>query len=230
MTTHRKIKDLPISERPYEKFLNFGEASLSDADLLAIVIKTGTRNKSSLDVAHRILEGHHGNLLNLYDMSFDEFLEIDGIGQIKAIQLKCIAELSKRIARTNSGYKLSLDNAQTVAEYYMENLRHIKNEHFICAYFDIKNHFLGDCDLAVGSYNCAYVEEREILRIGLEKRASAIILIHNHPSGDCTPSQADVDMTEQIAQKVKYFGFNLRDHIIIGDNRYFSFYEHNIIT
>ena len=84
--------------------------------------------------------------------------------------------------------------------------------------------------MAVGSYNCAYVEEREILRIGLEKRASAIILIHNHPSGDCTPSQADVDMTEQIAQKVKYFGFNLRDHIIIGDNRYFSFYEHNIIT
>ena len=92
MTTHRKIKDLPISERPYEKFLNFGEASLSDADLLAIVLKTGTRNKSSLDVAHRILEGHHGNLLNLYDMSFDELLEIDGIGQNKAIQLKCIAE------------------------------------------------------------------------------------------------------------------------------------------
>ena len=229
MTTHRKIKDLPISERPYEKFLNFGEASLSDADLLAIVIKTGTRNKSSLDVAHRILEGHHGNLLNLYDMSFDELLEIDGIGQIKAIQLKCIAELSKRIARTNSGYKLSLDNAQTVAEYYMENLRHNKNEHFICAYFDIKNHFLGDCDLAVGSYNCAYVEEREILRIGLEKRASAIILIHNHPSGDPTPSKSDVSLTKNVHTIGEMMNIPLTDHIIIGDNRYISFREEGYI-
>ena len=223
MISHKTIKELPVSERPYEKFMTFGVDALSDADLLAVILKTGTKNKSSLDIAHSILQGHHGNLLNLYEVSFDEFLKIEGIGKIKAIQLKCIAELSKRIARTNSGYSLSLDNPKSVAEYYMENLRHNKNEHFICAYFDIKNHFLGDCDLAVGSYNCAYVEEREILRIGLEKRASAIILIHNHPSGDCTPSQADVDMTEQIAQKVKYFGFNLRDHIIIGDNRYFSF-------
>ena len=230
MISHKTIKELPVSERPYEKFMTFGVDALSDADLLAVILKTGTKNKSSLDIAHSILQGHHGNLLNLYDVSFDEFLKIEGIGKIKAIQLKCIAELSKRIARTNSGYSLSLDNPKSVAEYYMENLRHNKNEHFICAYFDIKNHFLGDYDLAVGSYNCAYVEEREILRIGLEKRAASIILIHNHPSGDCNPSQSDIEMTEKIHEKASFFGFSIRDHIIIGDNRYFSFYEHNIIT
>lgn len=229
MTEHRTIKELPESERPYEKFMSLGEAALTDADLLAIILKTGTKNKTSLDVAYEILNGHHNNLLNLYELSYEELMKFDGIGRIKAIQLKAIAELSRRISRTNSGYSLSLNNSDSVARYYMENLRHNKNENFICAYFDSKNHFLGDCNLAVGSYNCAYVEEREILRVGLEKRASTIIMIHNHPSGDCTPSQADVDMTLKVKEKVDFFGFILRDHIIIGDNRYFSFYEHNII-
>lgn len=228
MSGHITIKELPESERPYDKFVKYGPASLSDAELLAIILKTGTKELTSIDIARSILSGRHNNLLNLYELSYDELIKYDGIGRIKAIQLKAVAELSSRISRTNSGYNLIMRNPNTVAEYYMENLRHNRNESFICAYFDAKNHFLGDYIIALGSYNCVYIEEKEIFKCAYEKYAASIILVHNHPSGDCNPSDADISLTDRIKEKASYLGFNLVDHIIIGDNQYFSFLEHNI--
>ena len=115
MSKHFTIKNLPESERPYEKFVKYGAENLSDAELLAIIIKTGTAKENSVDIARQILQGNHNNLLNIYDLSYREMMQYPGIGSIKAIQLKAVAELSKRIARTKSGYDLRLDNPFSIA-------------------------------------------------------------------------------------------------------------------
>ena len=122
MSEHFTMKNLPESERPYEKYLLYGEESLSDAELLAIILKTGTKEANSLDIAREILTGNHNNLLNLYDLSYHDLLQFSGIGNVKAIQLKAIAELAKRIAKTSSGYQLKMNNPNCVANYYMEQL------------------------------------------------------------------------------------------------------------
>jgi DNA repair protein RadC len=179
MDKHIAVKELPESERPYEKFLRYGVSSLSDAELLAIIIKTGTRNKTSLEVAQSLLYEKHRNLLNLYDLSFEEMKKIPGIGKVKAIQLKAAAELSLRIAGTKRGYSLRLDKVSSVADFYMERLRHEKQEILMCAYFDAKANFLGDAKLSVGSTNFAYFSAKDVLRCALEKNATLLVLIRH---------------------------------------------------
>ena len=226
MSKHFTMKNLPKSERPYEKLLNYGEESLSDAELLAIILKTGTKTENSVDVARCLLEGNHNNLLNLYDLSYRDLMKISGIGPVKALQLKAVAELSKRIARTNSGYHLNLNTPATIADYYMEQLRHKKEEVMIGAFFDSKCHFLGDVVISKGSVNFAYVSPREVFRYAFEYDAVMIIILHNHPSGDPTPSEDDVRITYRIGKGARILELQLVDHIIIGDNRYYSFKEH----
>lgn len=228
MNRHIVVKELPESERPYEKLLNYGSSCLSDAELLAVVIKTGTKNKTSLDLARELLSRKHHNLLNLYEDSIEEMMQISGIGQVKAIQLKAIAELSLRIARTNRGYQLRLSNIRSIAEYYMEQLRHEKQEILLCAYFDAKANFLGDAKLSVGSTSFAYFSAKDVLRNALERNATLLVLLHNHPSGDPTPSQDDIKVTEHMRECANLLDMNLVDHIIIGDNQYFSFKEQSL--
>ena len=168
MHNNKTIKNLPASERPYEKFLSLGASGLSDADLLAIIIKTGTRDKTVIDIAQDILSGRHGNLLNLYEMSYEELLNIPGIGQIKAIQLKAIAELSLRIAKTKKVQSIRMNNPQTIADYYMEQMRHLANEVVICAYFDVKSRFLGDKFISKGSLSSSVVDIGSIIRTALD--------------------------------------------------------------
>lgn len=225
MTKHFTMKTLPESERPYEKFLAHGEESLSDAELLAIILKTGTKQENSVDIARRILQGNHNNLLNLYDLSYRELLRYPGIGPVKAIQLKAVAELSKRIARTQSGYQLKMDNPSTIADYYMEQLRHQKEELLVCAFFDSKCNFLGDVVISKGSVNYAYVSPRDIFRHAFDYEAVMMILLHNHPSGDPTPSEDDISVTYRIEKGARILELQLVDHIIIGDKTYYSFKE-----
>lgn len=227
MSEHFTMKSLPESERPYEKFLTYGEESLSDAELLAIILKTGTKTKNSVDVARQLLEGNHNNLLNLYDLSYRDLMKISGIGPVKALQLKAVAELSKRIARTNSGYHLDMHTPSSIAAYYMEQLRHKKEELLIGAYFDAKCHFKGDVVISKGSVNFAYVSPREIFRHAFDYDAVLFIILHNHPSGDPTPSEDDMRITYRIQKGAEILELQLIDHIIIGDNRYYSFNEHN---
>ena len=229
MHKNKTIKNLPASERPYEKFLSGGASGLSDADLLAIIIKTGTKDLSSVDIAHEILSHKQGNLLNLYEMSYEELLRIPGIGQVKAIQLKAIAELSLRISKTTRIESLRMNTPSTIADYYMEQMRHLREEIVMCAYFDVKSRFLGDKFISKGSLCSSVVDISSILKTALEKNASKIVLLHNHPSGDCTPSRDDIVVTDNLSDGSKIFSIELCDHIIIGDNEYYSFYENNLI-
>lgn len=230
MSKHFTMKNLPESERPYEKYLKYGEENLSDAELLAIILKTGTKKENSLDVARRLLEGNHNNLLNLYDLSYHDLLRIPGIGPVKAIQLKAVAELSKRIATTQSGYHLNMNTPKTIAEYYMEQLRHRKEEVVVCAFFDSKCHFLGDVLLSKGSVDFAYVSPRDIFRHAFDYEAVMFVLLHNHPSGDPRPSEEDFRVTYRIHKGAQILELQLVDHIIIGDNQYYSFKEHKQLT
>ena len=225
MSKHFTMKTLPESERPYEKFLSQGMDSLSDAELLAIIIKSGTKEESSLDIARRLLQGNHNNLLNLYDLSYRDLMKFSGIGQVKAIQLKAVAELSKRIAKTNSGYTLQMDTPAFIANYYMEQLRHEKEELLICAFFDSKCNFLGDVNLSKGSVNYAYVSPREIFLHAFDFKAVFFVMLHNHPSGDPYPSEDDLQITYRVGKGAQILELQLADHIIIGDNRYYSFKE-----
>ena len=230
MSEHFTMKNLPESERPYEKYLLHGEESLSDAELLAIILKSGTKDANSLDIAREILKGNHNNLLNLYDLSYKDLTHFPGIGQVKAIQLKAVAELSKRIAKTSSGYRLKMDNPESIANYYMEQLRHAKQELLLCAFFDAKNNFLGDAIISKGAVNYAYVSPREIFRYAFEYEAVMIILLHNHPSGDPSPSEDDLRITARIEKGAQILQLELVDHIIIGDNTYYSFKENERIN
>lgn len=229
MQTNKTIKELPASERPYEKFLSLGASGLSDADLLAIIIKTGTKDKSAVDIAQEILSARHGNLLNLYEMSYDELIQVSGIGQIKAIQLKAVAELSMRISKAKRARSIRMNTPVTIADYYMEQMRHLQQEVVICAYFDVKSRFLGDKFISKGSLSSSVVDISSVMRTALEKNASKIVLLHNHPSGDCTPSKDDIAVTDRLAEGSRIFSIELCDHIIIGDNEYYSFYENKII-
>lgn len=227
--SHIAIKNLPESERPYERFRTLGAKALSDAELLAIIIKTGTKEMTSLDLARNLLSECQGNLLNLYELSYEQLLDIRGIGPVKAVQLKAVAELSRRIARTNRGYSLSLGSPASIADYYMEEMRHHRKEVFAGAFFDAKCNFLGDSIITTGSVSKAVVSPMELFRKALLRSAVMVVILHNHPSGDPKPSENDISLTKQVEQGAGLLGLTLADHIIIGDNRYFSFKENHML-
>ena len=229
MSQHTIVKELPLSERPYEKLLTYGAGQLSDAELLAIIIKTGTRDLNSLDIARMLLSGGQGNLLNLYEFSYERLKQLPGIGAVKAIQLKAVAELSKRIAKTNRGYHIRMNDSFSVADYYMEELRHLSKEIVIAAMFDAKGIFIGDEQISIGSTTYVYVSPKDIYRKVLEHNATIFIMIHNHPSGDPTPSKDDISITQRMQECAKLLEISFADHIIIGDNDYFSFQEQGLL-
>lgn len=227
--SHIAVKNLPESERPYERFRNLGPKALSDAELLAIILKTGTRNLTSMELARELLSRCQGNLLNLYELSYEQLLEIRGIGTVKAIQLKAVAELSRRIARTDRGYRLSLGSPASIADYYMEEMRHRRKEVFVGAFFDAKCKFLGDSVIATGSVSQAFVSPMELFRKALMRSAVMIVILHNHPSGDPAPSEEDIQLTRRVEKGAQLLGLTLADHIVIGDNRYYSFRENHML-
>lgn len=224
------VKELPDSEKPYEKFLKYGAGALSDAELLAVIIKSGTNGIRSVEVAQEFLSTGNRNLLNLYDISYEEMIKIRGIGKVKAIQLKCVAELSKRITETKYYDRICLDRPDSVAGYYMEKLRHERKEHLILCMFDSKCHLIEDRVISVGSMDSSVVSPREIFQTALICQAVHLILVHNHPSGVPEPSKADDLVTERIFRCGGLMGIALSDHIIIGDKTYYSYREKNRIV
>lgn len=219
------VKELPDSEKPYEKFLESGVESLSDAELLAVIIRSGTQGKRSVEVAQDLLSEGERSLLNLYTLSYADMQKIPGIGRIKAIQLKCIAELSKRIAKVHYQDKICLDNPRSIAEYYMERMRHEKKECTLVLFFDARCRLLEDVMMSVGSATAAFVSPREIFLAALARDAVQIVLMHNHPSGDPGPSAEDDAVTKRVAESGKLLGIPLVDHIIVGDHSYYSYRE-----
>ncbi len=229
MKTHITMKEMPESEQPLEKCIRYGARALSDAELLAVILKTGTRNLTALQLAQLFLSRKEKNLLNLVNMRPEEMKEIPGIGQVKAAQLKCIAELAERIAKTSRLRDVRLNEPASVAGYYMESLRHKTKENLLLAMFDAKSHLLGEETISVGTVTNSLVSPREIFMIAMEYRAAHIVLLHNHPSGDPTPSEADLAVTRRVAEGGRILEIVLADHIIIGDNRYISFRENGLL-
>ena len=215
---------------PYEKFEKFGSESLTDIELLAIIIRTGTKNMSALNLAKKIIglssdSGQSHGLLSLLHLSLEELMSIKGIGKVKAIRLKCITELSKRIAMESFKTGLRFDSPKSIAAYYMEQLRHKETEHVILVMCDGKNQFLKDCILSSGTVNMSLLSPREIFMMAIKTQAVNILLVHNHPSGDPTPSKDDILITKRIHEASQIMNIPLVDHIIIGDNNYRSFKE-----
>ncbi len=217
---------------PYEKFLRFGPQHLTESELLAIILRTGTREKSALELANEVLakaKYPREGLLGLYDVSLEELMEIKGIGEVKAIKLKCLTELSMRISRATAKQGLCFTNSKTVAEYFMENLRHKQNEYVILVCLDAKGQLICEKELSKGSVRMSLISPRDIFLEALQAKAVNFILIHNHPSGDPAPSSIDRELTKNIRDLGLKMDIFLLDHIIIGDNKYFSFKEASCI-
>lgn len=219
------VKELPDSEKPYEKFLKSGAGSLSDAELLAVIIRSGTQGRRSIEVAQDFLKKGNRNLLNLYEIPYEDMIRIHGIGRVKAIQLKCIAELSTRISETYYQDRICLDNPRSIADYYMERMRHEKQERLLVLFFDAKCRLLADVRMSVGSATTAFVSPREIFLAALRYKAVQLVLVHNHPSGTPEPSVEDDAVTKRVAECGCLLGISLVDHIILGDHSYYSYHE-----
>ncbi len=224
-SSHMKVKDLPESERPYEKLLDRGSEALSDAELLAIIIKTGTRNLQSIEVAQRVLSlnKYEKGLSGLYNLSIEQFKEVEGIGEVKAMQIMAVLEFSKRLAKHKAVREFNIDSPASLAKIYMEEMRYLKQEHFKVVYLDTKNNIMGDKDVSIGTINSTLVHPREVFCDAVKHSAANIIVLHNHPSGDPSPSQEDEKVTIKLFEAGKILGINLLDHIIIGDGKYFNF-------
>lgn len=225
------MKSLPESERPYEKAAEYGVESLSDAELLAVILRTGTKDKSVRDLAEEILKlGNPSGLPGLLHHSLADYQEVRGIGIVKAIQLSCIGELSKRIwksAKVTS--ELICRNPAVIAEYFMEEMRHKEQEFLKMLILNTKNVLMKDIDISKGTVNASLATPREIYIEALKHRGSSVILLHNHPSGDPMPSKDDCLFTKRVAEAGKMIGISLLDHIIIGDNSYVSLKERGIL-
>ncbi len=228
---HSTIKGLPDEERPYEKCLKMGPAVLTDAELLAVILRTGTRGATSIELAREILNGSEEkpNLLGLYGLTVPQLRRIKGVGTVKAIQIQCITELARRMAKAKAGEGRSLRSADAIADYYMEDFRHLEQEQVMLLMFDTKGALLRDEVISKGTVSQSCVSPREIFLTALKNHAVYVILMHNHPSGDVTPSPEDRLLTKRVWEAGNLLGIALMDHIIVGDKRYFSFREQGII-
>lgn len=215
-------------EMPYEKFVRFGEWSLTEAELLAVILRTGTKDNSAVALGRHILE-KAGSLIGLYNIGLDALMEIKGIGQVKAVKIKCIAELSRRMAKECAKDGLKFNSPTTVAAYYMEELRHEKREKVMLILLDSKGQVLKEITLSTGTVNASLISTREIFIEVLKAEAVGIVLLHNHPSGDPMPSDNDRDITLKIKKGAELLNVAFVDHIIIGDNRYYSFKEKELV-
>lgn len=226
-----KMKELSENERPYEKCLRYGAEYLSDTELLAVLLRTGVKGMNSLELAQKILQtpSEGTGLLNIHHLTLQKLKNIRGIGTVKAIQILCLSELAKRLAKTSAGEGLIFNNPSTIAEYYMEELRHQKQEQMKLLMLNTKTKLIGETDISKGTVNASLVSPRELFIEALNQEAVSIILIHNHPSGDPTPSKSDILLTKRVKDAGDLIGIELLDHIIIGNNCYISFSEQKMI-
>jgi DNA repair protein RadC len=226
------MKDLPKEDRPYEKCLRHGPEALNDAELLAVIIRTGSREESSLALAGRILAlGSPGEgLLGLLHRSLGDYASIKGVGEVKGAQLLCIGELSRRIwKRKAREEKEAFKGPDDIAAYYMEDMRHLEQEEIRVMFLNTKQVMVRELTVSRGTVNASVITPREILIEALRCLAVSMVLVHNHPSGDPTPSPSDKLLTRRIREAGEVVGITLLDHIIIGDREYLSFREQNII-
>lgn len=227
-----KMKELPETERPYEKLEQYGEKTLTNAELLAIIIKTGTKEETAIGLAQKILKlntNERKNGLNfLRDLAVEEFMKIKGIGKVKAIQLKAVCEIATRMNASTNYKEKRILKPKDIAEILIEKMRFEKQEILKVAMLNNKNDLLKIKDIAIGSGNFVVATIRSVLNEAVKIEAAKIILIHNHPTGDPTPSDADIDFTKKVEQASQILGIQLLDHIVIGNNSYTSIFSQRL--
>ena len=224
-----KIKDLPEELRPQEKVRRNGAESLSDTELLAVLLRTGVKDLNVLALSSELLKNAGGTLAGLYGMTEEDLLRIPGIGRVKAAQIQCLRVLVSRIAKSEEGPKPDFSSPERVYRYYAEEYRMAEQEHVKILLLNTRMRLLREIEISKGSIRSAMVPVREILVKALRENVVTVILLHNHPSGDPEPSEEDIRATFELEQACSMVGLSLADHIIIGGHSYVSMREKGII-
>jgi DNA repair protein RadC len=222
------IKELPEEERPREKLIKYGAESLTNAELLALIIRIGNRERTAVELAQDILN-HYGGIKGLNYSGIADLISIKGVGKAKAVQIMAVLELSKRLAALNSDEKEVIKTPEDVANLVMPELRFFTQEVFKLVLLDIKNQVLALPVISKGGLSSSIVHPREVFKEAIKKSAAAVILVHNHPSGIPEPSKDDIKITRRLIDAGNIIGIDVLDHIIIGDGIYLSMKEKGII-
>ena len=224
------IKDWPEDERPRERLVKFGGDALSDAQLLAILIGSGDRgaNKNAVDICRDLLK-QFNNLNELDRVSINELCQVKGIGLAKATQIKAALEVGKRMASTRSGNNKKMTTSRAFVDYFAPFMKNLRKEMVKVALLNSKLHIVKDIVVSEGSVDASIVHPREVMIPAIRESATKIVLIHNHPSGDPTPSPADIEITHRVYKAGEIIGIKLLDHIIIGGTEFYSFADEGMI-
>ena len=221
------IKEMYREERPYEKCERYGAENLTDVELLAVLLRSGTHGENSIQLARKLLHTDFGGegVLSLHQWTRERLMKVKGIGKVKATQILCLSELSRRMAKAAASDRLNFSAPETIANYYMEDMRHKKREVLRLLLLNAKARLIGESDISTGTVDMALISPRELFVEALQRSAVFIILLHNHPSGDPTPSREDVLITRRVLEAGRLIGVELLDHIVIGDNCFVSMRE-----
>ncbi|WP_212943586.1 RadC family protein [Heyndrickxia oleronia] len=218
------IRDYPAGERPRERLVKHGARSLSNQELLAILLRTGTKDESVIQMANRVLQAFDGLRL-LKEASLEEIMKIKGIGFAKAVQILATIEIGRRIGNLTYNDRYIIRSPEDAANYVMNDLRFLSQEHFVCIYLSTKNQVIHQQTIFIGSLNASIVHPREVFKEAFRRSAASIICIHNHPSGDPGPSREDIEVTKRLVECGKIIGIEILDHLIIGDKKFVSLKE-----
>ena len=220
-----KLKKLPDEEKPRERFMKYGKENISTNELIEIVLKSGTRKAGIKEISHNIMSSVN-NINELKDMEVNKLMDIDGVSKLKAIEIAAAIELGRRVYEDDSYKELvELTNPSTIINYFHNLFKNKKQELFYVVYLDNQKKYIDKKLLFKGTVNYSLVHPREIFKEAYLLSASYIVCIHNHPSGNASPSGNDIDITKRIKEIGNMHGIGLLDHIIIGDNNYYSFFE-----
>lgn len=223
------FKNIPDCDKPRERLYMYGSENLSNEELIAIILKTGTKNVSVKELSLKLLETV-GDISKFRDIGINTLMKIDGIGRVKAIEIKAALEFGRRVYMSSDRIdKISLNSASAIYEYFYDLLSDKKQEYFYCVYVDTKGKYIDKKCLFIGTINSSIVHPREIFKEAYLLSANGIICVHNHPSGETTPSKEDKLITKKLKEISIIHGINFIDHIIIGSGNYFSFYENNML-
>lgn len=228
MAENMRIMDLPENERPQERLIRYGPESLSNSELLALILRTGTAEENIIILCNRVLKEANG-LNGLLNYSLEEFIKLKGIKTAKAAQLMALAEISRRFKSYKAGEERKITQPKDAAEFVMESMRSLKQEVLKVLMVNTKNVIINVKDVSLGSLNSSIVHPREVFAEAVKKSCASIIVCHNHPSGDPTPSSEDINITHRLKECGKILGIELLDHIVIGNGVYVSLKEKGIL-
>jgi len=222
------IKDMPLSLRPRERLLQEGPEALSDIELLAIMLRTGHAAASAVELATALL-GHFGGIKQLLGASADELCTFKGVGPAKVAQIEAALELGRRVAMVTAWDRPCIKSPENAAALVMEEMRYLDREHFEALLLNTKNQVLAKETISIGTLNSSAIHPRELFKAAIRRSAAGVILLHNHPSGDPTPSRQDIEVTGRLIEAGNIIGIQVLDHLVIGDNRFTSFKAKGLI-